>query len=104
MVDNSTQTNCITEIEKADMSLQGEELFSFLIAEAEAPFAGWDFSYIHGTGRVVDSPLSWSYTSKVLMHLRKSKSLLDMGTGGGLYTTRFKVKALSMFNHIDVSS
>jgi SAM-dependent methyltransferase len=73
------------QTKKADVSLQNEELFHFLISEAEVPFSGWDFSYIHGTGRVVDSPLSWSYTSKVLMHLRKSKSLLDMGTGGGEY-------------------
>lgn len=60
-----------------------EDLFNFLIAEANHPFAGWDFSHISKTGRMVDAPLTWSYASKILPRIRQAQSLLDMGTGGG---------------------
>jgi hypothetical protein len=80
---NQNQDQC--QKNNTSESLQNEELFNFLVKEAETPFSGWDFSYIQGTGRLADSPLSWSYTSKVLMYIRKSESLLDMGTGGGEY-------------------
>lgn len=63
--------------------MNNEELFRFLIEEAEHPFAGWDFSHISDTGRVAEAPLSWSYTSKLLMRLRNVQSLLDIDTGGG---------------------
>ena len=65
--------------------LENKELFDFLISEAEHPFSGWDFSHIGGTGRLCTEPLTWSYTSKILLKLRKIESLLDMGTGGGEY-------------------
>ena len=58
-----------------------EELMEFMIQEYEHPFTGWDFSHIRD--RIVSSPLPWSYPSKVLPRIRKVKSLLDMGTGGG---------------------
>ncbi|MFX1427977.1 MAG: class I SAM-dependent methyltransferase [Promethearchaeota archaeon] len=57
------------------------DLFKFLISESEHPFSGWDFSYIGD--RVVNSPLTWSYTSIILPLVRSADSLLDMGTGGG---------------------
>ena len=38
-----------------------EELFEFLLEEAEAHFSGWDFSYIDG--REAEAPLGWSYIS-----------------------------------------
>jgi len=56
-----------------------EELYNFLINEAERPFTGWDFSYIND--RIVNDMLLWSYTSKIIPLIRKSTSLLDMGTG-----------------------
>jgi SAM-dependent methyltransferase len=62
---------------------QDKEFFDFLIEEATHPFSGWDFSHITTTRRMVESPLSWSYTSNILMQLRHIQSLLDMGTGGG---------------------
>ncbi|MGM0411125.1 MAG: methyltransferase domain-containing protein [Bacillota bacterium] len=43
----------------------------------------WDFSYVEDIGRMVESPLKWSYTSKILNKIRKANTLLDMGTGGG---------------------
>ncbi|MHA2034847.1 MAG: class I SAM-dependent methyltransferase [Promethearchaeota archaeon] len=61
--------------------MKDNELFDFLISEAEHPFSGWDFSYINN--RFVEFPLTWSYSSKVLPLIRTSESLLDMGTGGG---------------------
>jgi len=65
--------------------MKDQELFDFLIAEADHPFAGWDFSYVTLTGRMVEAPLSWSYASKLLMPVRKAQSLLDIDTGGGEY-------------------
>lgn len=61
--------------------MKRDDLFNFLISEADHPFSGWDFSYIRD--RIVDVPLTWSYTSMLLPLIRKAESLLDMGTGGG---------------------
>ena len=58
-----------------------DELFDFLITEAEAHFSGWDFSYI--AQREAQAPLRWSYVSEALLRVRKSKAVLDMDTGGG---------------------
>jgi hypothetical protein len=63
--------------------MQNSELFDLLVADANHPFAGWDFSHISATGRMAEAPLSWSYASKLLIPLRRAQSLLDMGTGGG---------------------
>lgn len=65
--------------------LNDKELFDFLVAEADKPFLGWDFSDMVEAGRIVESLLEWSYTSKILFKLRKVESLLDMGTGGDGY-------------------
>ncbi len=45
--------------------LHRQELIDFLLSEAEKPFSGWDFGHIADTRRMVDTPLSWSYASKV---------------------------------------
>jgi len=60
--------------------MKNEELFKFLISEAEHSFSGWNFSYL--SDRVVNGPLTWSYKSKILPMIRFVDSLLDMGTGG----------------------
>jgi SAM-dependent methyltransferase len=65
--------------------MQDEQLLQFLLAQAEQPFSGWDFSFIGDTGRLATAPLSWSYTSLLLFRLSQSRALLDMGTGGGEY-------------------
>ena len=70
--------------------MHNQELFDFLVDEANHPFSGWDFSHITATGRMVEAPLSWSYASKLLMPLRRATSLLDMGTGGGEYLSRLQ--------------
>jgi len=64
-------------------NISNADLFSYLIAEAEHPFSGWDFSYITGTERMVDAPLLWSYTNHVIWAKRDVQMMLDMGTGGG---------------------
>jgi hypothetical protein len=58
-----------------------DELFEFLVSEAEAHFSGWDFGYIDG--RESQAPLRWSYISEALLRVRKSQVVLDMDTGGG---------------------
>ena len=63
------------------MSTVKEELYNFLINEAEHPFMGWNFSYIKD--RIVYDVLPWSYTSKIIPFIRRSIALLDIGTGGG---------------------
>ncbi len=60
-----------------------KELFDMLVGEARRSFKGWDFSYISETGRMQSEPLPWSYASIILPYVRRSRSLLDMGTGGG---------------------
>lgn len=59
-----------------------ENSFDQLLADAERqPFSGWDFSYLRG--RMRDEPLGWSYTAMVHSRLPGTRSLLDLGTGGG---------------------
>ena len=64
-----------------EFELSNEELLDLLIKDADYPFSGWDFTYIKD--RIVEDPLTWSYSSIVIPLVRKSHSLLDMGTGGG---------------------
>ena len=59
------------------------ESFEILLRDAEAPFSGWDFSYISRSGRSKTAPWEWSYTSTILPLVRSVSALLDMGTGGG---------------------
>ncbi len=68
-------------------NFSSDELFDFLIADAEAQFSGWDFSYI--AEREVPSPLRWSYVSECLLRVRKATAILDMDTGGGEMFSRF---------------
>ena len=49
--------------------------------EEKALFKGWDFSYLDGR-MTVDKPL-WDYIEIARSYVKNSRSLLDMGTGGG---------------------
>jgi SAM-dependent methyltransferase len=49
--------------------------------EEQAPFAGWDFSYLEG--RMVEEQPPWSYATRAAEVLQGVVSVLDMGTGGG---------------------
>lgn len=59
------------------------EAFEIFLKDAEAPFSGWDFSYISGSGRSKTAPWDWSYTSTILPLVRSASSMIDLGTGGG---------------------
>jgi SAM-dependent methyltransferase len=68
-----------------------KDLFDFYLEEAEkTPFSGWDFSFLMRTGRMDESPLKWNYYNVVLPHLQETKTMLDMGTGGGEVLAAFK--------------
>ena len=64
-------------------SVADNELFEYLVKEANENFEGWDFSYLESTRRMQEFPLSWSYRNKVKAAMTGKHSLLDMGTGGG---------------------
>ena len=66
------------------------ELFDQLVAKADQPFSGWDFSYVSGAQREIESPLPWSYASLLLPYLWRVESMLDMGTGGGEFLSRLQ--------------
>lgn len=72
--------------------MEENNLFDFFIEQTLNSFKGWDFSNITDTGRMDDSPLDWSYSSKILeiIHQREIKNMLDMGTGGGEFLAKFK--------------
>jgi SAM-dependent methyltransferase len=56
--------------------------FELLVKEAlEAPFEGWDFSYLDG--RMTKLSLPWGYEARVQERMADVGSMLDMGTGGG---------------------
>ena len=49
--------------------------------EYEAPFSGWDFSYLKD--RWIDESPPWDYKEITRQLLNKSEAVLDIGTGGG---------------------
>ncbi len=63
--------------------MMNDRLFESLLKDVEVNFFGWDFGFITETGRMNSGMLSWSYASLAIPHIRKAKSMLDMGTGGG---------------------
>lgn len=53
-----------------------------LVAEAlDAPFRGWDFSWLRGRSNQAEP--SWSYDGRARQLVLGAKSLLDLCTGGG---------------------
>lgn len=49
--------------------------------EETAQFSGWDFSHLKN--RKIEQKLPWNYNTLAKKLVRKSDSVLDMGTGGG---------------------
>ncbi len=49
--------------------------------EEQAMFSGWDFSHLKN--RMTEEKLPWNYNLLAKRLIRKSTSVLDMGTGGG---------------------
>jgi 2-polyprenyl-3-methyl-5-hydroxy-6-metoxy-1,4-benzoquinol methylase len=58
-----------------------KNLYEYLTKEYNAPFSGWDFSYLNG--RMEEDAIPWNYKEMVEKNLSKEKVLLDMDTGGG---------------------
>jgi hypothetical protein len=64
------------------MPSASESAFALYVAEAmQAPFTGWDFSYLQG--RLAEEKPTWDYAERVRARFAGVTSLLDMGTGGG---------------------
>ncbi len=49
--------------------------------DESAPFGGWDFSYIKD--RQIEEQPPWDYKAMAKGLIKKSRAVLDMGTGGG---------------------
>jgi SAM-dependent methyltransferase len=58
-----------------------KDLHSQWKKQYEAPFSGWDFSYLEG--RLLDENPPWDYVEMARQLVQKSRALLDIGTGGG---------------------
>ncbi len=64
-------------------SITNQTLFDQLVSEAvKQPIAGWDFSYIANRWRHRTTP-PWDYDRRVKEAIAGSRSMLDIGTGGG---------------------
>lgn len=57
------------------------DLYSQWKKEYEAPFSGWDFSYLDRRWLVENTP--WDYIEIARQLMQKSEAVLDMDTGGG---------------------
>jgi SAM-dependent methyltransferase len=57
------------------------DVLTWLRAERDRPFSGWDFSYLRG--RMEEDPTPWNYREIVGEFLPAVGALLDMETGGG---------------------
>jgi len=55
--------------------------YTELVAEAlDAPFQGWDFSWLHGRSNQVEP--SWSYDSRARQLIDAGHAALNRGEGG----------------------
>ena len=55
--------------------------------EETLKFEGWDFSHLKN--RKIDEKLPWNYNTLAKNLVKKSDSVLDMGTGGGKIFSSF---------------
>jgi len=58
-----------------------DELIQTWKREEQEPFIGWDFSHLDG--RMLEGQPPWSYSTRCGELMRQSKSVVDLGTGGG---------------------
>jgi len=69
--------------------LKSEITFEKYYQEAnQAPIPGWDFTFLNN--RYLAEDLPWDYKKIVEKYLKKSKSLLDIDTGGGEFLSNLK--------------
>jgi SAM-dependent methyltransferase len=57
------------------------ELRGQWLAEENAPFSGWDFSYLEG--RMIEELMPWDYAELAGARMVQATSVLDIDTGGG---------------------
>lgn len=58
-----------------------DKLYQQWKKEEQALFSGWDFSHLKN--RLIEQEPSWDYIKIAKSLIKKSKAVLDMGTGGG---------------------
>ena len=58
-----------------------DNLLNQWIKQEKIPFKGWDFSHLKN--RLIEENTPWNYISIAKRLIKQSKSMLDMGTGGG---------------------
>lgn len=76
-----TNADSDPETSKIEM-IKNEARFDQLIQDAMVQdFSGWDFSYLDGRWQTED--LAWDYEQTVRKQISRTRSMLDMGTGGG---------------------
>ncbi len=63
------------------MKPKQSKLLSQWLADEQAPFSGWDFSYLKH--RFIQERPCWDYVATAKRLLKKSNYVLDMATGGG---------------------
>ncbi|MEO8973604.1 MAG: class I SAM-dependent methyltransferase [Ktedonobacteraceae bacterium] len=63
--------------------MTNDEFYTYLVAEYNKPYVGWDMSYLKGRSIDLHTEPHWDYTATVLAAMRISETMLDMGTGGG---------------------
>lgn len=63
------------------MKNDDNNLTELWMRDEKEPFRGWDFSYIRN--RIKEETPPWDYKRLARKLVRKSESVLDMGTGGG---------------------
>jgi len=63
------------------ISMADKDLIKQWKKDEKALFSGWDFSYLEG--RMIEGHPPWDYMAMAKRLLKKSKSVLDMETGGG---------------------
>lgn len=52
-----------------------------ILQAGQTPFEGWDFGVVQG--RFAEAEPSWEFSRLLRAHMRRSSSMLDLGTGGG---------------------
>lgn len=72
------------------MMISEKQLFQSYLSDINKEFAGWDFSFITGTGRMRSNAMSWSYGSMAKPLIQNANTMLDMGTGGGEFLSMLR--------------
>src|SRR5713226_2862894 len=74
-----------------------KELYDYLVAEYNHPFAWWDWSYLKGRRIELPTEQLWSYSDRAVDAMMSVQSVLDMRTGEGeKFATFIKQQSHSM--------